>query len=386
MNNSSSFFFSFVFTAFSLVGCGGASDVTLGGSDDSGVSDGVVGDDAASDAPRPATYPRLLLASAAGISVWNNVDKITAVHAPDVTLDLGGVGARVLAAHGDRLFVATKTASASVPAVLVFDSLSALGAGAKESARLPISAFPGTVASDFNGVRAEVDATGNLWVSTAYGPWLLGDAAKVQSSTTPRTFFTHPWGQIASLTYDPVGDRLIGGQISGAGVLVWNKPLEKGASALSDYSATKVSLWSQKLVGRRLYASGYRPEIHIWNDASTLSGAREPDITLKTTDDVASIVVRDDVLVAAGSQGTIMVWKDASKITGDVAPTFSIPTPGFKCCGKGVAMGRDGRLYVRDSVGISIFADAKTAPRFVTRLVDLPTDIGTAPESILYLE
>jgi len=215
---------------------------------------------------------------------------------------------------------------------------------------------------------------------------LLGDAAKVQSSTTARTFFTHPWGQIASITFDPVGNRLIGGQISGAGVLVWNKPLEKGATAVSDYSVSKVPLWSQRLVGRRLYASGYRPEIHIWADASTLSGAREPDITLKTTEDVASIAVRDDVLVAVGSPGTIMVWKEASKITGDVAPTFSLPTPAFKCCGKGVALSRDGHLYVRDSVGISIFADVKTAPRFVTRLVDLREDIGVSPESILYLE
>src|SRR5205823_5868071 len=153
-----------------LGGCGSASDVTLGGTDDTGTN----GDGGTIDSgPPPATFPRLYLASRGhGLSIWNNVDRVAADRSPDAAIDVPPSGAAQLAIRGDRLFV-----TANIPngltsdPVRIFDGASTLSSGASPSDTLPPSTFPSSLGAEL----VQVDALGELWTNQQSGPWLVGD-------------------------------------------------------------------------------------------------------------------------------------------------------------------------------------------------------------------
>src|SRR5262249_42157915 len=152
---------------------GSASDVTLGGTDDSGTGGG--GDTGGGDiGPPPATFPRLFLASRGhGVSIWNNTDRIAADRAPDAHLDIPPPGASQLARRGNRLFVSANIPNGSTAdPVRIFDGASTLAGGESPTDTLAQSTFPSSQGNEF----VQVDALGELWTNQLNGPWLVGDA------------------------------------------------------------------------------------------------------------------------------------------------------------------------------------------------------------------
>jgi hypothetical protein len=368
-----SFLLCTVTSVVALAACGSASDVTLGGAADTGGDGG--GTDAA---PPPSTYPRLVVASRAyGISIWNNVDRVTTDRAADVRIAITRNGARQVALHGDRLFVSPRVdVGGTDDPVWIFDGASRLAVGATVTDTLPQSAFPGSSGSE----AVQVDAVGGLWTNQLNGPWLVGDALSVNHSTIAKAHFTHPWGQIGGFVYDPVGDRLLGGQISGAGALAWNAPRTKSGDGIAfDWTISpSVVLWSQSIAKGRYWAADYGTHVYAWNDVATLSAPRAPDVTLDfpagpPAPQTSSVRVTDGdvLLVTLEMPGEIDVWKNASTVTSGMPPSVKITDPAIaSSLVRGAILGKTGRLYVRDDLGVAIFDDALGTPKFVTRISD----------------
>ena len=87
-------------------------------------------------------------------------------------------------------------------------------------------------------------ADGSVWVGAGPGVIAaLGDGGALTGASTARARFHHMWDQIGTGTYDPVGRRLIAGQISGAGALVFESARTRtGDVSSSDWQWTSGSL------------------------------------------------------------------------------------------------------------------------------------------------
>ena len=363
-----------------VVGCGShPSNSTSDAS--SGTPDGA----SAADAPTPSTYPRLVVAGSAGIQIWDHADAIAAARAPDATL-AGVTGALGLAVGDDTLYV---TASGS-PALYRFTHAAGLA-----------DATPPAGSIDAASLGAQLDYhaplvydSGNLWLLAGGAIHLVANAQTASSATA---HFVHPWSQIESMVLD--SGRLIGGQISGAGMLVWNNAASRTGQVAADWTLAPYAAFHSVIAGGRLYASAYSPpNIAMWShiaaDASpvaadgslgsvcgTGTGAELRFMTVNASD---QLIVLHNELVAGGTAMSerVCVFQNASMLTGTPTPDAMIADPELQpsaaTIDKAVLVGE--RLFVMDRAGITIYDNATTSP---VRVAKLPI---AGPEDFVVLQ
>jgi hypothetical protein len=332
------------------------------------------------DAPEPATHPRLVVASAAGVQIWDHADELATATAADATLAGIDATALGLAVHVDDLFV-----TSTHPTSAVYRFATTLEDGATPTGSVSAASFGGALVASHT--KLQVDANDDLWIEHAGTLHLVTSAS---TATGASAHFTHPWGQIAGMAYDETGDHLFGGQISGAGLLVWNQAATRtGEVAAMDYALSSTSAFHAEIAADRLYVSHYSPpDIAVWDDISAVTGSRPPDHTLATLCGSSSAELRyiavtaDDVLVVIHSEDqveTVCMFKDASTMTAGRAPDAVASDPSLDPSASNIdkaVLTSDGRLFVLDRSGIAIFDNALVAPVFVTKLpIESPMDM-----------
>jgi len=352
-------------------------------------------DQALSITVTPNSFPRLLVANGpspggGAVKIWNNVDGCAADQASNATL--GGFstdGALRLALDGNRLFAAGND---STTAMYIWDNASTLGNGAAPTTTLPVTSFAGTALSTVYDMF--VDGNGQLWVGYGYVRLFL-NASSLTSSSTSQAQFTHQWGpQIFAMASDTTGNKLIGGQVSGAGAIVWNNPASKtGETNADDWTLKAFGTASfMTISGNRLYmgsattlgGSGY---VNIWNNISSITAGQDPNVTMTGASSLAGVVhvqVKNNFLVATVSNPPtyqVNIYANASSISGETTPTFQITDTSMVLPRK-AHLANDGRLYVLDQNGLLIFRGATTTPAFVC---EITTDISS-PRDFLIME
>jgi len=345
---------------------GGASPAQDGGS----TGDGKSGDDGGDAAPN--RDPALAVASNDGVHLWKHAAALASDTAPDATLGASGLsdGASSLAGANGHLWVGR---AAGELGVLRFDDAASLTSASTPSATLPTTAAATSLAID----------GGLLWANLGGTIAMFADA-----TTAPAASFVHPFEQIMGNAYDPVSDRLFGGQISGAGVLAWNQAHTKTGPSNDDFVVADGghAYWTMQIAQNRLYAAGAHSStesgVAIWPNASGISGPAAP-ITLTDGYDrgkfISHLIVRDDVLaVAARDQDVIYVYEHASAITANRAADFTLTHPSLVRPNR-LAIDANARLYAIDDDGIVVFANVSSTPAFVTEIksgVGQPSDIA----------
>jgi len=280
------------------------------------------------DCRAPGPSRLVVLDHDGSIHVWNNTS--TLLNRPaDTTIAPGSSERLSLASYQDRLIVASK--DPSYPLDLYDDYWTATGA-ATPADRIPASAMGGTSSDHNGGTELRVGPGANLWVSTGGGVWLLEDGASKGSAVSPAAYFTHDWSQLPSFAYDAEGKRLLAGQISGAGVVAWDQPLDRSAGAyMPDWTLDKgTAAWSMQIVAGRLYAAG--STVAIWKDLTTLHGPSAPTITLGESSGIPDTYIpymtvnRNTLLVSVDKVGSLAsvrkvnLYRDAASVSGDRAP------------------------------------------------------------------
>ncbi|MBW2264325.1 MAG: hypothetical protein JRG91_20350, partial [Deltaproteobacteria bacterium] len=331
----------------------------------------------------PDTFPRLVVVDEAGVMIWNNADLITGDRAPDATL--GGLTGRGLglAVHHDRLFVASDDA---LSPVFIYDGASTLEDGSTNDETIPVSAFGDSALATIHAM--EPDGSGNLWVGYGYIR-LFMDADSLTSSSSSRARYIHEWGdQIFSMAYDEEGGKLLGGQVSGAGVIVWDAPLSlSGESNEPDWTLHDgFTPTAMAIHADRLYVgSNLAPFLNIWYSISSQSSPAAPDVSLSELSDVRHIHSRGSTLVLTMQDFTashaIAIFLDVASITSGSTPDVEIMHEDMELPWK-AHLTRSGDLYVMDLSGILVFADATTSP---TLRVHITTDLSS-PNDMLLME
>jgi hypothetical protein len=385
------------FAAF-LIACGGHHDASVvdgpPGVDhaDASVADASVVDgppdvdhaDASVDAMTlPGSHPRLVVAGADGVHIWDHADELAAVRAPDATL--GGVtGALGLAVGADTLYV---TSSNKATALVRFAGASTLADGAKPTGTIDATALGETL--DKRHTPLLFDG-GDLWINTATGIRRVANAATATASTA---HFTHPWHQIESMVVD--AGRVIGGQTSGAGILVWNHAASSTGEVTSDWTLSPQVAVHAVVAGDRLYGSSYAPpDVSIWNAISTVTTAHAPDRVLHgvcgagngaelryvtvTADDTLVVVHNELASGAASQHEKVCLFRHASTLVDGAKPDAVAENDAMGSTGsnsdKAVLAGT--RLFVMSHDGVAIFDDALGTPAFVALLpITGPTDL-----------
>jgi hypothetical protein len=334
-----------------------------------------------SDCPAPLG-PRLVVADESGrVGIWDHADTLTDREA-DVLLvgpgsGLGGVP-RGLAVHDNRLIVITD--GAEFPVVVYDDAWSAT-AGAAPDRRIAI-ADVGTRLGAIDTVYA--DPAGNLWLLEDAGRVVLVKGGALGTATGAAQF-THPWGQLESLTV--AGGTLFAGQVSGAGVLVWNDPLARsGVVSGADWTLSRdVASWAMTAGGDRLYAfssAGRETHLVAWNGLGGLAAPRAPDVelVLSTDNAVGDLGWRDGALIAVVANGV-----DENRIAiydGATIGPASTPAPEVRPDAadylEKAHVDRHGNLYVLDTDGVYVYRDARGTPTLAAKLTTFtrPTDFA----------
>jgi len=149
---------------------------------------------------------------------------------------------------------------------------------------------------------------------------------------SPAAYFTHDWSQLPSFAYDAEGKRLLGGQISGAGVVAWNDPAARSAGEYKpDWTLDKgTAAWWMQVAGGRLYAT--QSAVAIWKDLTNIHGSATPDVTLGESSGIPDsyipymTVMRNVLLVSVNKPGSLSnirkvnLYRDAASLGGDRAP------------------------------------------------------------------
>jgi hypothetical protein len=369
-----------------LIACGGSGgaggDDPSGGDPDADVdppgddepdagSDDPAGDDDP-DATPPSSYPRLVVAAADGVHIWDHAAALDAVRDPDATL-VGVTGALGLAVGADTLYV---TSSSPAAALVRFAGASTLADGATPTGTLGAAAFGEPLGEAHTPL---LFAGGDLWINTWNGIHRVADAATATGSTA---YFTHPWHQIASMVV--AGRRLLGGQISGAGVLVWNDAASRTGAVTADWTLSPEPVFHAAIARDRLYGASYAPDVSIWNGISTVTAARAPDRVLRNVCGDGHVryltVTADDTLVVVhdGQVVKVCLFRDARTLADGAAPDAIAEDDGLRSTGtssdKAVLVGT--RLFVLGRDGVAIFDDALGTPDLVALLpVTAPTDL-----------
>jgi hypothetical protein len=368
-----------------LIGCGGHRDAGIDGPPgvDPGDArvDGSPGKDPA-DAASSSAHPRLVVAGADGVHIWDHADELDAVRAPDATL-AGVTGALGLAVGDDTLYV---TSSDPATALVRFAGASTLADGAIPTGTLEAAALGESLGTQHTPLIFD---GGDLWIDTWAGIHRVANAATATGATA---YFTHPWHQIASMV---VADgRLMGGQISGAGVLVWNDAASRTGDVTSDWTLSPQSVFHAVTAGGRLYGAAYAPDISIWNAIATVTAAHAPDRVLHgvcgggsnaelryltvTADDTLVVVHNQVVSGGNGQREQVCLFRHASTLADGAAPDAIADDAALRSTGtnsdKAVLVGT--RLFVLSRDGVAIFDDALGAPKLVAQLpIAGPTDV-----------
>ena len=384
--------------ALGLVACGGSGGVDIDGGDDSGTSpdaappadagpsdatpsDGSPSGDA-SDAADAATFGGRLFVSQqqAGVAVWDGATSLAADGAPTFTMSDTSVskGTRGALAVGARLVLGPAAGG-----LVVFDAARTFGANAAPSAAIPVSAFikPTTnISEPQSTLIAYNEKTDTLWAGGTWGMDRFDDGATLSSSSTGAALFSHAYLQLPGFAYDGTGDHAILGQISGAGVLEWDGAKSATGTPTASFTLDqKLAAWSLAVSGDRLYAIGGdttggatpRESIDVWNGISSVSAAKAPDFSITSgiaqNDFSPYVTVAADVLIACIQANEVLMWKNASTLTTDKAPDFTLTTQ-LSSPTKAVLAPVSNRLYVLDSEGVAIYANATSAPTFVAKI------------------
>jgi hypothetical protein len=280
------------------------------------------------DCRAPGPSRLVVLDHDGSIHVWNDTATLKD-RAADMTIEPGASERLSLASYQDRLIVASK--DASNPLALYDDYWTKAGAAAPAD-RIPASAMNG-MSPDHNwGTELRVGPGANLWVSTGGGVWLLKNGASAGSTVSPAAYFTHEWSQLPSFAYDAEGKRLLAGQISGAGVVAWNQPLDRPAGTyMPDWTLDKgTAAWSMQVAAGRLYTAGSK--VSIWNGLPTLHGPAAPNVTLGESSGIPDSYIpymtvnRNVLLVSVDDVGSLSsvrkvnLYRDAGSVNGDRAP------------------------------------------------------------------
>ncbi|HUJ63747.1 MAG TPA: hypothetical protein VLX92_34845 [Kofleriaceae bacterium] len=340
-----------------------------------------------SDATSPTAVP-LVVASSHGVLVYNDSAAITGDVAPDATITSGlTTGAGAVTVSGDRLYAGSAPGPGLANStVLAFDDAHALTSSATPTA---------TIARPYPATRMRVDGADNLWLSFSDGePEIdrFAGASTLGSSATPTTIYTVTNMQVPGFAYEPTSDRLFVGQISGMGVLGWDKAEMETGMPTQDFTLSLGAYWTMLIDHDRIYGGGQHASgstgVAIWPNASTVGGGGntvspiEVDVVGSNPGQfIADIAIRDDVLVvAARDQNEVLVYLNASQITANRAADFTITDTRMTAPSR-LAIGPSGRLYVVASDGVVIFDAITTAPAFVAKLqtgVGTPQDVALA--------
>jgi hypothetical protein len=387
----------FTLIAAFLIGCGGHHDAgVVDGPPGVGQADASVDGppdvheidahidpaDAGIDAASSISHPRLVVAAADGVHIWDHADELDAVRSPDATL-AGVTGALGLAAGADTLYV---TSSNPATALVRFAGASTLADGASPTGTLDDAALGETLDKTHTPLFFD---SGDLWIETSTGIRRVANAATATASTA---HFTHPWHQIETMVVD--GGRLFGGQISGAGVLVWNDVASRTGEVTSDWTLSPQSVFHAAAAADRFYGSAYTPDISIWNAISTVTAAHAPDRVLHgvcgaggnaelrylavTADDTLVVVHNESVIGGPGQYEKVCLFRHASTLVDGATPDAIAANDVLRSTGsnsdKAVLAGT--RLFVLSRNGVAIFDDALGTPTFVAQLpITGPTDL-----------
>jgi hypothetical protein len=316
---------------------------------------------------------RLVVAGDMGVLMWNSADSIGSDVAADVTLGsvTEGYG---LALDGNRLFVASQGANP----LHIFDNADSLADAATSDAALSQAAFGGSALPDLYDMF--VDGADRLWICDGNSIRLFMDASALTSASTSRAQFTHAWSQLYTMGVDIAGDRLIGGQISGAGAVVYDSPASAtGEGNTPDWTLAGGGLPRRMaVVGDRLYvasavASAPWGYVNIWNNISSVDAAAAPDVTMGSASNLdlaVDLLIRDNTLVVCVTNGIVRkvnVYSGASSIGGEILPDREITDASMGIPKKAYLAGDD-RLYVLAHDGVCVFENARTSPTFVVKI------------------
>lgn len=328
----------------------------------------------------PPAAPRLVIADAGGaLGLWA-LDAPLTDRAPDVTL-VGLDGApRAVVARGDRLIVVTD--GADYP-VAIYDNVSRATSGAGPD--VLVSAADAGVSRLGAIHQALVDAAGNLWLLEGFGrvDLIRGGALGTPTGTAQ---FVHPWDQLAAITV--IGDRLFAGQISGAGLVVWD-----GAAARSglqdggpDWQLADVAAWALVTGGDRLYALDASPpatHLAVWDDASALTAPHAADVvvSVSSAQAVGDLAWRDNALAMVIANGVtenrVAIFADSAAVTPTSEPDHVVAPAAADYLQRSY-LDASGRLFVLDTDGVYAYADVLTAPAPITKLTALATPVAMA--------
>jgi len=333
-----------------------------------------------SDCPAPLG-PRLVVADESGrVGIWDHADTVTD-REPDVLLAGadGGVDGvpRGLAVHENRLIVISD--GAELP-IAIFDDAWAATTGDVPDHRLSVA----DVGTRLGAIHtASADAAGNLWMLEGFGRVVLVKGGALGAATGAAQF-THPWHQMASMTV--AGGKLFAGQISGAGVLVWNDPLTRsGEVSGADWTLSDaVASWAMTVGADHLYAfatAGQETHLVAWNGLASLAAPRAPDVELVISTDqaVGDLAWRGESLIAVVANGVnenrIAIFEDGAAVGPGSAPDTELRPEAADYLQKSY-VDRFGNLYVLDTDGVYVYRDVFGTPALAAKLTTFsrPTD------------
>jgi hypothetical protein len=295
------------------------------------------------------------------IHVWNDTSTLVD-RAADVRIEAGASSRLSLAHHGNRLVVASE--DPEFPLALYEDYWTVAGAAAPAD-RIPASKMAGTGSEHNRGTQMRVGPGAHLWVGTGAGVWLLEDGASLGSGVGQAAYFTHDWHQILSFAYDADGERLLGGQISGAGIVVWDDPFARAAGEHSpDWTLDSgTAAWSMRIAAGRLFAAAHG--IAIWNEVTSLAGPSVSNLTLGEGSGIPDAFIphmtveRDVLLVAVDDGGPLSsvrgvnLYRDAADLDGEREPDQFLVEANMRGPRK-TYLDAAGTLYILDADGPAV--------------------------------
>jgi hypothetical protein len=195
-------------------------------------------------------------------------------------------------------------------------------------------------------------------------------------------------GQVASFAFDPISNRLFGGELNGSGanigVLAWNNATV-GIGGLSNFTLDGILSVAMDITANRLFvAMSTSATVRVYDNISTASGPRSPDFMLFPGNTLINPVIRDlavhagALVVTVGGTGMsvgVFIYPGAATLNSGATP---IATSAVDIIGAQRAwLDTTGTLYVLCSNKIVIFANALVVPveTFTLQLgPETPTD------------
>jgi hypothetical protein len=301
------------------------------------------------------------------IAVWNDPGSLTTDAGPDATFGHASNAVSVIGT-ANRLFAFRSGA------IDIYASPATLASGAS-----PIDTITSGSLGSFARPRI---MGGHLWVANGSpGSALLFAGADTLTSVSSVTAeYTHQWGQISDAAYLPGPDRLLGTQVSGAGLLAYDAATSATGTVEEDWTFSDTSGWSMALAANSLYVSGLSggsgPYLRIYRNASAITTTSAPTIELTTgLEDCLYIGAHHGRLVmSCQNPGRIYLFLDASAITTGSTPdiTIDLPAP----LPRAAVLDADDNLYVLDSGHVYIYSGAATTPALQATL-DTSVDTTT---------